>query len=345
MPCKAKLEVAMYQSASILKHEAVIRLVIILLPFLSCSPPAPGNQGNPKYSIIPLLIALGIILLVFRKRIFGRTAGVKHKHPDNQTDTELDTSIRRCFSLNVVLRCSNCNHRFILGQDATVDPSFYRNMFKSTTILVNDSSLKNISKDPDLVHSIQVPWNDLEDSFRLSQQVQINRISSAVAAGEERWWKCNKCGGVQPYKIIQSYERNFYGAALDEVKQKVYSEIPQHKLIKMQFYDIEKGIAMSQGTDENREIKEGLRKVKILKESESGSKEVLAYSTEGARVQYYKTESDSRQITDIQCKIKPGFRMYGRFLKKGTYDIKWTATFIVNVPSDSKALLVVEFEK
>jgi hypothetical protein len=287
-----------------------------------------------------LLIALGILLLVYRKRVFRGTTGAGKKLPDSQANIQPDTGIERSFSLNVVLRCKNCSRRFILGQDATVDPSFYRNMFKSTTIVANESSFDSVSKDPDLVYAIQVPWNDLDDSFRLTQKVQINRISSAVAAGEKRSWKCNNCGKVQPYTIIPPYERNFYGASMDEVKQKAYSEIPEQKVIRMQYYDIEKGIVEDPGTITTREVKE----VRIIKESDAGSEEVQAYSTEGARLKYGKAQP-YHHITDVQCRIKPGFRIYGMFLKKGNYEIKWADTFTVNVPSDSKVLLVTEFEK
>jgi len=145
---------------------------------------------------LPLIII--IVLVVFWKKIFKKRERII---PNKITG---EAQAHKVTKNTITIFCSKCSQKYILGEDALVMTSFgLADRFRSASYSSKDSSFVDNSKDPDMVDTINVTWGDLENSTKLSQEVEINRLKSLLATGRSRWWRCQKCFAVQTYKPIK----------------------------------------------------------------------------------------------------------------------------------------------
>lgn len=180
-----------------LTNHVLLKISFIFFPLISCSPPSPSNGANPFTSLLPLIIAICIVL-IFRKKIFRKSERITQYRPTRGIEPE-QNHIK-----TIVLYCSKCSKKYILGNDSLVMTSFGMvGSFRSASYSERDLSFVDNSKDPDLVDSINGTWNELENSTKLSQEVEINRLTSLLASGLVRWWRCQKCFKVQTYNPIK----------------------------------------------------------------------------------------------------------------------------------------------
>lgn len=93
----------------------------------------------------------------------------------------------------------------VLGEDATVmiSDNLAGSFRSSTTFVTGDSGFFDNSKDPDFIGSIGVAWDELDDSTKIKQEVEIYKLKSLLSSGKLRWWRCQKCFEIQTYKTVK----------------------------------------------------------------------------------------------------------------------------------------------
>ena len=190
-------EVSMNQSVCLYKKNVLVKLSLILSTLVSCDPQSFSNGENPLTSILPLIIIIIIVLIVLLKKIFKK----RERIIPNQITGEV--KVQQVTKNTITLFCSKCSQKYILGEDALVMTTFGMvESFRHTSYSPRGSSFIDNSKDPDMIDRINVTWDELENSTKLSQKVEINRLKSLLATGRSRWWRCQKCFEVQAYKSI-----------------------------------------------------------------------------------------------------------------------------------------------
>jgi hypothetical protein len=188
-------EVTMNQSVCFFKSHVLLKISLIFSTLISCYPQSSSNGQNPLTAILPLIILISILLIVFWKKIFKKREGII----PNQFTGEAQT--QQLTKNTITLLCSKCSKKYILGEDALVRTSFGMvESFHNTSYSPSDISFIDNSKDPDLVDTINVTWDELDNSTKLSQKVEINRLQSLLTNGRSRWWRCQKCFEIQIYK-------------------------------------------------------------------------------------------------------------------------------------------------
>jgi hypothetical protein len=188
----------MKQSVYFFGSHVLLKISLIFSTLISCYPQSSSNGQNPLTAILPLIIIISIVLIVIWKKIFKKRERIIPNHITGSVKEQQVTKN------TITLCCSKCSQGYILGEDALVMTSFGMvESFRHTSYSPRDSSFIDNSKDPDMVDTINGTWEELENSTKLSQEVELNRLKSLLASGISRWWRCQKCFEIQIYKPIK----------------------------------------------------------------------------------------------------------------------------------------------
>jgi hypothetical protein len=185
----------MNQSVRFFKNHVLLKLSLIFSTLVSCAPQSSSNGQSPITPLLPLIIISIVLIVFYWKKIFKK----RERIILNQIKGEVQE--QQVTKNTITLFCSKCSQKYILGEDALVMTSFGMvESFRHTSYSSSDKSFIDNSKDPDLVDTINGTWEELENSTKLNQESEVNRLKPMLASGKPRWWRCQKCFEIQIYK-------------------------------------------------------------------------------------------------------------------------------------------------
>jgi len=262
---------------------------------------------------------------------------------------------------DIRFRCRGCRLKFTLGADALVVTSLgVMADFQAVTVLGTGSSFVDNRADPDLVASLERSWSSLDSSTVRDQLAEMRRISSLLSTGRPRWWKCQKCGTEQTYKLIRVSSKQFEGKTLQEAKTVATNAVPEKSILALDVVrDVEGKAVGGEGKSATGAMEAARARVpsgafdispgEIVEEPRHGTLEIQAYSQEKAREvskrEVKRNAPKGASLEEMKCDVRPakGFLRIGR--KRGSWKVQWSTPFRAKVSFKTPAVVVVQFEE
>lgn len=105
--------------------------------------------------------------------------------------------------MDLSLKCEKCNKEFHVGIDATIRDMPGDQALRIATLAISgglsDDAQRKIKEEPHDVYYVNCQRLSSYDKQWLD--FIISAVKEEVSSGERRFWRCGKCGRVQPYRL------------------------------------------------------------------------------------------------------------------------------------------------